>query len=257
MAISWKEMNELQPRVMKLLYNSIEKDRLSHAYLFEGKKGTGKLDAALLLAKSFFCLEDGAEPCENCRNCKRIESGNHPDLHLVQPDGLSIKKAQIQALQEEFSKTGLESHKKLYIISHADQMTANAANSLLKFLEEPNKDTMAILITEQPQRLLDTIISRCQTLPFQPLQPKAIEDRLIEQDVLPHMARLLANMTNNVAEAVELSRNDEFAESRAKVIKLYEVLHQRKGHAFFFIQDQWMPFFKEKPIKKWVLICSY
>ncbi len=128
MAISWKEMNELQPRVMKLLYNSIEKDRLSHAYLFEGKKGTGKLDAALLLAKSFFCLEDGAEPCESCRNCKRIESGNHPDLHLVQPDGLSIKKAQIQALQEEFSKTGLESHKKLYIISHADQMTANAAN---------------------------------------------------------------------------------------------------------------------------------
>ncbi|MCP6380089.1 hypothetical protein NL466_30780, partial [Klebsiella pneumoniae] len=78
---------------------------------------------------------------------------------------------------------GLESHKKLYIISHADQMTANAANSLLKFLEEPNKDTMAVLITEQPQRLLDTIISRCQTLPFQPLQPKAIEDRLIEQDV--------------------------------------------------------------------------
>lgn len=75
MAISWKEMNELQPRVMKLLYNSIEKDRLSHAYLFEGKKGTGKLDAALLLAKSFFCLEDGAEPCESCRNCKRIESG--------------------------------------------------------------------------------------------------------------------------------------------------------------------------------------
>lgn len=65
MAISWKEMNELQPRVMKLLYNSIEKDRLSHAYLFEGKKGTGKLDAALLLAKSFFCLEGGAEPCES------------------------------------------------------------------------------------------------------------------------------------------------------------------------------------------------
>ncbi|WP_340640083.1 DNA polymerase III subunit delta' [Bacillus atrophaeus] len=246
MAITWKEMTEQQPRVMRLLHNSIDKDRLSHAYLFEGRKGTGKLDAALLLAKSFFCLEDGAEPCENCRNCKRIESGNHPDLHVVHPDGLSIKKAQIQALQEEFSKTGLESHKKLYIISHADKMTANAANSLLKFLEEPNKDTMAVLMTEQPQKLIDTIISRCQTLAFQPLQPKAIEDRLTEQDVSPHMARLLANMTNNVSEAVELSRNDEFAESRAKVIKLYEVLHQRKGHAFFFIQDQWMPFFKEK-----------
>ncbi|MFG5456460.1 DNA polymerase III subunit delta', partial [Enterococcus faecalis] len=78
------------------------------------------------------------EPCESCRNCQRIESGNHPDVHVVHPDGLSIKKGQIQALQEEFSKTGLESHKKLYIISHADQMTVNAANSLLKFLEEPS-----------------------------------------------------------------------------------------------------------------------
>lgn len=112
MAISWKEMTEQQPRVMRLLHNSIEKKRLSHAYLFEGKKGTGKLDAALLLAKSFFCLEAGTEPCGECRNCKRIASGNHPDLHVVQPDGLSIKKAQIQSLQEEFSKTGLESHKK-------------------------------------------------------------------------------------------------------------------------------------------------
>lgn len=107
MAISWKEMNELQPRVMKLLYNSIEKDRLSHAYLFEGKKGTGKLDAALLLAKSFFCLEDGAEPCENCRNCKRIESGNHPDLHLVQPDGLSIKRHKFKRCKKSFLRQGL------------------------------------------------------------------------------------------------------------------------------------------------------
>ncbi|OVE62162.1 DNA polymerase III subunit delta', partial [Chryseobacterium mucoviscidosis] len=122
----------------------------------EGRKGTGKLDAATLLAKSFFCLEDGAEPCESCRNCQRIESGNHPDVHVVHPDGLSIKKGQIQALQEEFSKTGLESHKKLYIISHADQMTVNAANSLLKFLEEPSSDTIAVLLTEQPQKLLDT-----------------------------------------------------------------------------------------------------
>ncbi|MEC1345094.1 DNA polymerase III subunit delta' [Bacillus haynesii] len=246
MATTWTEMQKLQPRVMKLLQNSIERNRLAHAYLFEGRKGTGKLDAATLLAKSFFCLEEGAEPCESCRNCQRIESGNHPDVHVVHPDGLSIKKGQIQALQEEFSKTGLESHKKLYIISHADQMTVNAANSLLKFLEEPSSDTIAVLLTEQPQKLLDTIISRCQVLSFQSLQPESIEKELIKQEVSPNIAALLSNMTNNLSEALELSRNDQFAESRAKVIKLYEVLHQRKGHAFFYIQDQWMPFFKEK-----------
>ena len=123
-------------------------------------------------------------------------------------------------------------------------MTTNAANSLLKFLEEPSQDTIAILITEQLHRILDTIVSRCQVLPFQPLQPKAIEERLIEQEVSPHY-RLLANMTNNIAEAVELSRNDEFAESRAKVIKLYEVLHQRKGHAFSSFRISGCPFSKK------------
>ncbi|MDM5296634.1 DNA polymerase III subunit delta' [Bacillus pumilus] len=250
MAISWDDMNELQPRVMRLIFNSIDKDRLAHAYLFEGRKGTGKLDAAMLLAKSFFCLEAGVIPCESCQNCKRIQSGNHPDLHLVQPDGQSIKKAQVQALQEEFTKTGVESHRKLYIILHADKMTVNAANSLLKFLEEPNRETMAILITEQSHKMLDTIISRCQMLSFQPLQPQSLEQQLIQESVPQHLARLLSNLTNNLAEALELSRNDQFAESRAKVIKLYEVLHQRKEHAFFYIQDQWMPFFKEKDLQE-------
>ncbi len=175
----------------------------------------------------------------------------------MHPDGLSIKKGQIQALQEEFSKTGLESHKKLYIISHADQMTVNAANSLLKFLEEPSSDTIAVLLTEQPQKLLDTIISRCQVLSFQSLQPESIEKELIKQEVSPNIAALLSNMTNNLSEALELSRNDQFAESRAKVIKLYEVLHQRKGHAFSIFKISGCPFSRRKTTKKWVLICFY
>lgn len=246
MGRSWMEMEGLQPAVMKLFSNSIKKERLAHAYLFEGGRGTGKSDAAYLLAKSYFCLEQGAKPCEECRNCKRIESGNHPDVFIIRPDGQSIKKGQIQALQEEFKKTGVESKKKLYMIFHADQMTANAANSLLKFLEEPNPGTMAILITEQPQKLLNTIISRCQLLSFKPLAPAAIEKSLIMEGVSEHMASLLSNLTGNMAEALELSRNEEFAEARSKVIKLYEVLIRRKGHAFFYIHDRWMPFFKEK-----------
>lgn len=246
MGRSWIEMESVQPAVMKLFSNSIKKDRLAHAYLFEGGRGTGKSDAAFLLAKCFFCLEPGVEPCEECRNCKRIDSGNHPDLLVIRPDGQSIKKGQIQALQEEFKKTGVESKKKLYIIFHADQMTANAANSLLKFLEEPNPGTMAVLVTEQPQKLLNTIISRCQLLTFRPLAPSSIEQSLIKEGVAAHLAALLSNLTGNVAEALELSRNEEFAEARSKVIKLYEVLINRRGHAFFYIHDTWMPFFKEK-----------
>ncbi|MGG4490344.1 DNA polymerase III subunit delta' [Metabacillus idriensis] len=244
---TWNQLADYQPKVLKLLGNSLEKNRLAHAYLFEGRKGTGKKEISLLLARSFFCENtEDFRPCETCRNCKRIHSGNHPDVHLVEPDGLSIKKWQIQDLQGEFTKTGVESSKKLYIISHADKMTANAANSLLKFLEEPNANTMAILMTEQVHQILNTILSRCQTLTFMPLPVSAIEKELLKQEVSPNYAKLAARMTNNVEKALELSRDDWFAQARLVVIKLYEVISKRNGQAFVQVQTQWMPFFAEK-----------
>ncbi|PLR65726.1 DNA polymerase III subunit delta' [Bacillus sp. UMB0893] len=244
---TWSELAAYQPKVLKLLGNSIEKNRLAHAYLFEGKRGTGKKEISLLLARRFFCENpEDYTPCETCRNCKRIHSGNHPDVHLVEPDGLSIKKWQIQDLQGEFTKTGVESSKKLYIISHADKMTANAANSLLKFLEEPNANTMAILMTEQVHQILNTIISRCQTLTFQTLPAIAIEKELMKHEVSANFAKITARITNNIEKALELSRDDWFAQARLVVIKLYEVLSKRKGQAFVHVQTQWMPFFTEK-----------
>ncbi|MFY4777209.1 DNA polymerase III subunit delta' [Metabacillus sp. RGM 3146] len=248
---TWDELADYQPRVLKLLANSIVKNRLAHAYLFEGKKGTGKMEVSMLLAKSYFCenLQE-FKPCGHCRNCRRIDSGNHPDVHLIEPDGLSIKKKQIQELQEEFSKTGLESNKKVYIISQADKMTTNAANSLLKFLEEPNRETMAILMTEQVHQILNTILSRCQTLSFHPIPPAAIRLELEKNQVAPHLAGIAAQMTNNLDDAIELSRNDWFAEARAKVIKLYEALTSRKDQAIIFVHTQWMPFFTDKELQE-------
>ncbi|WP_226671255.1 DNA polymerase III subunit delta' [Metabacillus litoralis] len=244
---NWQELASYQPRVTKLLTNSIEKERLAHAYLFEGKKGTGKKDVGLLLAKSFFCEDlQNYIPCQNCRNCKRIDSGNHPDVHIVEPDGLSIKKGQIQALQEEFSKSGVESNKKLYMIVHADKMTINAANSLLKFLEEPNANTIAILLTEQYHKMLNTILSRCQLLSFHPLQPKVIQETLIESGVSSNIAALVSQLTNDTEAAFELSKDDWFAQARMKVIKLYEVLVNRKGQAPLYIHTEWMIHFNDK-----------
>lgn len=247
MATSWESIALYQPRVTKLLTNSIEKNRLAHAYLLEGKKGTGKKEMSLVFAKSYFCEKlENYQPCENCKNCKRIQSGNHPDVHLLEPDGLSIKKWQIQALQEEFSKSGVESSKKVYIISHADKMTMNAANSLLKFLEEPNANTIAVLLTEQVHQMLNTILSRCQVLSFQPLPPQAIKDELTKQEVSADLATLVSHVTNDIEEAREISRDDWFAEARLKVIKLYEVLTTRKGQAPIYIHTQWMSHFNDK-----------
>ncbi|WP_010285185.1 DNA polymerase III subunit delta' [Bacillus timonensis] len=244
---TWEQLQEYQPLVLKMVENSLKKNRVAHAYLFEGSRGTGKKEVGLLLAKSLFCLHpEGYKPCNECTNCRRISSGNHPDVHFIEPDGQSIKKWQIQALQEEFSKTGVESSRKVYLINHADKMTTNAANSLLKFLEEPASQTVAILLTEQIHRILNTILSRCQVLSFQPLAPKVISERLIEEGISPTIASLVAHTTNNLEEARELSVDAWFGQSRSIVLQLYEVINTRPTHAFFFLQDQWLPHFKEK-----------
>jgi DNA polymerase III subunit delta' len=244
---TWDQLETYQPTILKLLANSIIKNRVAHAYLFEGSRGTGKKEISLLFAKSLFCLQRKEyQPCNQCINCRRIDSRNHPDIHVIEPEGQSIKKWQIQSLQEEFSKTGIESNKKLYIIEHADRMTANAANSLLKFLEEPSSDTVAILLTENIHRILNTIRSRCQILSFQPLPPGAIAEQLLEDGIPPYLAKLVSQLTNNVSEAFEICRDDWFAQARKLVLELYEVLNSRPEYLLLFIQTKWMEHFTEK-----------
>jgi DNA polymerase III subunit delta' len=245
---TWDQLEELQPTVLKMLKNSLLKHRVAHAYLLEGIRGTGKKEIALLITKALFCdsLLEGYKPCETCHNCRRINSGNHPDVHKVEPDGLSIKKQQIQDLQQEFSKKGVESSRKVYMISDADKMSVSAANSLLKFLEEPNSQTTAFLLSEQPQQLLPTILSRCQILSFKPLSPLAMINQLTENGVNPMKAPLLAQLTNNLDEAYELNVDDWFAQAQKIVLKLYEVLKKNPLEAMVTLQGDWFSHFKEK-----------
>ncbi|MEH7014147.1 DNA polymerase III subunit delta' [Neobacillus niacini] len=248
MVKTWDQLEELQPTVLKMLKNSLLKKRVAHAYLLEGIRGTGKKEIALLITKALFCesLIVGFKPCEACHNCRRINSGNHPDVHKVEPDGLSIKKQQIQDLQEEFSKKGVESSRKVYMINDADKMSVSAANSLLKFLEEPNSQTTAFLLTEQPQQLLPTILSRCQILSFKPLSPIAMVNQLTENGVNPMKAPLLAQLTNSLDEAYELNVDDWFAQAQKIVLKLYEVLKKNPLEAMVTLQGDWFSHFKEK-----------
>lgn len=248
MSKTWGELEEIQPVALKMIKNSLQKNRLAHAYLFEGIRGTGKRETGMVLAKSLFCLSlrEGCKPCEECTNCRRINHGNHPDIHVVEPDGMSIKKGQIQLLQEEFAKTGVESRQKLYMIIHADRMTVNAANSLLKFLEEPFQQTFAILVTEQVQKILPTIVSRCQTISFQPLSSVNLQQRLIEAGIPEHMAPLLSSLTNNLDEAIALNGDDWFAQAQRIVVKLFTVLKKSPLEALVSLQEEWFLHFKDK-----------
>lgn len=244
---TWKEWEKTQPTAANVLRSSIEKDRLAHAYVFEGGRGTGKKEIAALLAKAFYCEDcTGAEPCHSCHECRRIDSGNHPDVHTIEADGASIKVDQIRGLKKEFSMRGLESQKKVYLVYDAEKMTASAANSLLKFLEEPEGEALAVLMTTQVQQLLKTVLSRAQVLNFRPLPPDELVRTLTEQSVREKDALLVSKITSNVDEALALCDGDYIAEARNKVIQLMNDLSERPKYTLITLQDGWLSFFKEK-----------
>ncbi|HET7656853.1 MAG TPA: DNA polymerase III subunit delta' [Bacillales bacterium] len=244
--MSWETLRNKQPNVVRILTNSFLKNRLAHAYLFEGGKGTGKIEAAFLFAKRYFCESpEGVEPCNACGNCRRIDSGNHPDVHVIQPDGQSIKKGQIQDLIKEFSYRGVESRRKVYLLKHADKMTTQAANSLLKFLEEPGKMTVALLLTEQAQQMLPTILSRCQMLSFSALTPSVLEAELSEEDS-EALRKAAVALTNDVEEAKAMCTDGWFAQARTMVVQLTEELRRHPYEAFLFLEDKWHAHFQDK-----------
>src|SRR5699024_12795723 len=125
---TWAELQKIQPLASKIITNSIEKNRISHAYLIQGARGTGKEAIATLIAKNIFCkYPTGIEPCQECRECRRIDSGNQPDVHWIEPDGQSINIEQVESLQQEFTYSELESNKTLYIVNDAATLTLRAA----------------------------------------------------------------------------------------------------------------------------------
>ncbi|MCM3145583.1 DNA polymerase III subunit delta' [Brevibacillus sp. MER 51] len=234
--MTWTRFSQ-QPRAQELLYHSLRNERLAHAYLLAGPKGSGKKQMALHLAKSLFCTEREADACGACVTCRRIEGGNHPDVLFITPDGASIKIDQIRSLQKEMAMRAVESSRKVYIIEHVDKMTTQAANSLLKFLEEPPAGVLALLLTEHSHAILPTILSRCQIVQFSPLSSESIAEKLRAEGVLAGMAQVASHITTNVEEAMTLSQSESFAQLRNLVIQLVQECKQRNSSALLTIHD--------------------
>lgn len=201
----------IDPYVAKLLINSYQKNRLAHAYLFEGEPGTPKRELALAFAKLLYC-EGEEKPCGQCMNCIRIDNRNHPNVLFIEPEGQTLKKEQILYLQREYVKTALEPGPKVYIIDQIDRMSTSAANSILKFIEEPEPDVYTILITDHLHQILPTIISRSQVINFRPVDPEALQKRLVAEGCKPLYAGVIAHLTNDFAEAKRLATDESFRE---------------------------------------------
>lgn len=144
--------------------------RLSHAYIFDGPSGVGKMATAQALAALLLCqAPQDADACGCCNSCRQLQSGTHPDCHLVVPDGKSIKIKQIRELRNSLSSMATYGGYTVVLIDDADTLGIEAANALLKTIEEPQGPTCFILITSHADRLPDTIRSRAQLLRFKPL----------------------------------------------------------------------------------------
>ncbi|EPE0984630.1 DNA polymerase III subunit delta' [Listeria innocua] len=242
------ELTMMQPVVMKIFSKSVRENRLSHGYLLEGSRGTGKKRTALWLAQSLFCLErtETNLACGECANCIRIASHNHPDVHLLEPDGDSIKIDQVRALKQELSKRGMESDQKVVIIYDAEKMTVQSANSLLKFIEEPEGGLLLLFLTTNPGQILPTIQSRLQPVTFKSLTFDSLVASLTAAGISEQKARIYASITGSVEEAKTFEESDWFSDARNVVIKLYEGIHHQGTSPLIIIQESWMPLFKEK-----------
>lgn len=245
---------ERQPFLTKHFAKLIRENKLVHAYLLSGAEGTGKIELAKWVAKGIFCLNSqNGVPCLKCSECNRIENNNHPDVVTIMPDGLSIKVEQIRYLKSEFNKSGVESDRKVFIIQDAQKMSIGAANSLLKFLEEPSGNITAFLLTSEPQKLLPTIISRCQEVEMQQLTSGQLEQELISESISEKNSHILANLAQSVVEAKKINDNENFDKILATVNNWYRKLLRKDLLSFVMIQSKIIGLIQNKEDQNLVL----
>ncbi len=167
-----------QKHIIRTLRNALANNKIAHAYLFCGPRGTGKTTMAKLFAKALNCEQGIGHQCNECSNCKEIIEGSHPDV--IEIDAASNNGVeQVRDLIDKVNYLPLKGKYKVYIIDEVHMMTANAFNALLKTLEEPPAHVIFILATTEPHNIIPTILSRCQRYDFTKVSDADIEERMM------------------------------------------------------------------------------
>ncbi len=194
-----------QRSITDKLQQVVKLRRISHAYIFAGPRGVGKTQAAISFAMALNCLDESASDagaaCGVCSSCKRINNHNHPDVLVIEPDGRSIRIDQIRQTQKDIGFKAVDARYKVFIIREAGALTDQAANSLLKLLEEPVNNIVSILLIENYQQLLPTIRSRAQLFSFQPQEPFAMLEASVEDgaELIARLKSLVIEWTEEIA----------------------------------------------------------
>lgn len=225
-----------QPEALALLEHSLETGNLAHAYLFVGAPHIGKTTLALDLARAVNCQES-QPPCGECQSCRRITDGKHTDITIISLNSakdsgetksrVEISIDDIRELQHNASLPPFEGRCKVFIIDGAEYLSSEAANCLLKTIEEPPPQVMILLLTTEELRLLPTVVSRCQRIGLKPLSSEEIERILIEShNIDSEKARLLARLSQGcLGWALRVSIDDSYlAQRNQRLTEMFSLL---------------------------------
>jgi DNA polymerase-3 subunit delta' len=198
---------------VRLLRNIIQTGRIPNGLLFWGPGGVGKHFTAMELAKAVNCLEDPLDACDRCLACRKVTNNTHPDVKRIIPSGKSrfIGVDIVDFMNELATYRPFEGKWRIFIIEEAERMREDAQNHFLKTLEEPPSNTVFVLLTEYPRRLLPTIRSRCQQVRFGALSPETVTDLLLKERDLPReVALALAAVSQGqMSRALDLVDSDK------------------------------------------------
>ena len=212
------------------LTNAYASNKLSHAYLFEGDDAQSMQKVAINFAKLILCNND--EQCE-----AKVNTLNHPDFMYVSSEESTIKKEKVEQLVHHMNQLPIEGNYKVYIVEDFEKLTVQGENSILKFLEEPPQNTIAILLSTKPEQILDTIHSRCQHVYFKPIDKGQFINHLVDESLTRPVAEMLSTYTTQVETALSLNEEYDLTSLRKTIIRWCELLLTNRSMALIGIID--------------------
>ena len=215
--------------IIEYIQNAVKMDKVSHAYIMNGQKGSGKKMLADLFTRTLQCEGEGVEPCGECRSCRQADGNNQPDIIKVtheKPNSISVDDIRMQVNNDILIKP-YSSKYKIYIIPEADKMTVQAQNALLKTIEEPPSYAVIFLLTENAEVLLPTIRSRCVMLKLRNIKDKLIKKYLMEEMEIPDYKADIctAFAQGNMGRAIMLATSEHFNEIKEEAVQLLKYIN--------------------------------
>lgn len=223
-----------QEHIKEHLQNAILQKKISHAYIIEGERFSGKEFVANIFASALQCEKQGAAPCGECRSCKQVQTGNQPDIIYVgheKPNSIGVEDVRSQVNGDIMIKP-YSSPYKIYIIADGEKLTPQAQNALLKTLEEPPAYAVLLILTTNLEELLPTILSRCVVLHMKPVPDEMVKEYLKRELMVPDYKAdiCVAFARGNLGQAKQLATSEEFENIRNEALSLVKNIRDMEFH---------------------------